>query len=158
MAFFLTSIFQLSGGLLFFLCISILNRNDVETKGEFDTVVLTLIESTESSLNDYTYYPVAFNYIYTVGLCFYFSGIFLILILDYLDETTNFSDYISSFAFIVLTILTGGLGFTLFLEAFIVEFRLYAWLDNLLGFFLFPIGGFICFGGFLYDLFFWDFA
>ena len=155
---FLTSIFQLSGGLLFFLCISILNRNDVETKGEFDTVVLTLIESTESSRNDYTYYPVAFNYIYTVGLCFYFSGIFLILILDYLDETTNFSDYISSFAFIVLTILTGGLGFTLFLEAFIVEFRLYAWLDNLLGFFLFPIGGFICFGGFLYDLFFWDFA
>ena len=61
----------------------------------------------------------------------------------------------------VLALLTGGTGFLLFLPVFVVYFNLDRWGNQAVAFMVlifFPIGGYICFGGFLYDLFFWKIA
>jgi hypothetical protein len=66
---------------------------------------LQVLETTKQTPDDYI---IVFNYFYTIGLCFYFSGIFIILVLDYLEKLDIFP-YISSLCFIVLKILTDGL-------------------------------------------------
>lgn len=61
-----------------------------------------------------------------------------------------------------MTLLTGGIGFSLFLEAFLIKFPFLISCNHcllvIIGILLFPIGGFVSFTGFLYDLFFWDIA
>ena len=146
---FLTAIIQSIGGFSFFIILFTYIKGGKIGGDLFSTV----LETTSKTPEDY---KTVFNYFYTMGLCFYFSGILIILVLDYMDKV-EITPYISSFCFIVLTILTGGLGFTLFLPAFIVYFRIDRWGGNYSCFFLllFPFGGFITYGGFMYDLFFW---
>ena len=50
------------------------------------------------------------NYLFTVSLCFYFSGLVLIILCDYLEDTDFPDKKISGLFFIFLNILTGGLG------------------------------------------------
>ena len=64
------------------------------------------------------YSNVFLNFAYTIGLNFYISGIFLILISDYIPDVGNRRKGISGFACLVLNILTGGLGITLFGDFF----------------------------------------
>jgi hypothetical protein len=152
---FLTAVIQCLGGTFFLVTLfAYIKGGQIGGGGYF---YMQVLETTKQTPDDYI---IVFNYFYTIGLCFYFSGIFIILVLDYLEKLDIFP-YISSFCFIVLTILTGGLGFTLFLPAIIVYFKLDRMIHTWYGIFFilsFPIGGFICFGGFLYDLFFWDIA
>ena len=121
---------------------------------------MEVLETTQKNSEDYTYFTTVFNYFYTMGLCFYFSGIILILILDYAPKR-KMPVSIEELAYMTLSLLTGGLGFLLFLPAFIVYFHLDRWGNQCFAFLILifiPIGGFICFGGFLYDLFFWGIA
>ncbi len=96
-----------------------------------------------------------------MGLCFYFSGIITILILDYLSEINIFKKKITEIAYTALALLSGGMGFALFIEPFLMEFPSLVsshWLLIIIGILIFPVGGFVSFAGFLYDLFFWDIA
>ena len=97
-----------------------------------------------------------------MGLCFYFSGIITILILDYFSEIKIFQEKITEIAYAVLTLLTGGIGFALFIEAFLTKYHFLIDCDSdcgkIFGVLLFPVGGLVTFGGFLYDLFFWNIA
>jgi hypothetical protein len=122
---------------------------------------MEVFETTRNNSEDYTYFTTVFNYFYTIGLCFYFSGIILILILDYVPKIREIKISIEELAYMALSLLTGGLGFLLFLPSFVVYFHLDRWGNKYAAVLLlisFPIGGFICFGGFLYDLFFWEIA
>ena len=93
---------------------------------------------------------------------YYFNSRLSILILDYVSEIKIFKEKIFEIAFAVLTLLTGGIGFSLFLEAFLIKFPFLISCNHcllvIIGILLFPIGGFVSFTGFLYDLFFWDIA
>ena len=95
-----------------------------------------------------------------MGLCFYFSGIIIILILDYLSEIIIFKEKITEIAYAALDLLIGGIGFDLFIESFLMKFPFLINCNHCfgisLGILLLPIGGFVYFGGFLYNLFFWD--
>ncbi len=57
-----------------------------------------------------------------MGLCFYFSGIIIILILDYLSEIIIFKEKITEIAYAALDLLIGGIGFALFIESFLMKF------------------------------------
>jgi hypothetical protein len=56
-----------------------------------------------------------------------------------------------------LALLSGGMGFVLFIEPFLMEFPSLVssnhWLLIIIGILIFPIGGFVSFAGFLYDFF-----
>ena len=112
---------------------------------------MEVLETTQKNSEDYTYFTTVFNYFYFMGLCFYFSGIILILIFDYVPKIRNTPFTMEKLTFIVLSLLTGGLGFLLFLLAFIVYFHLDRWGNQcaaLIVLLFIPVGGFICFGGF----------
>ena len=65
------------------------------------------------------------NYFYVIGLCYYFSGILLILISDYLrgDKIENIKNELSGIAGVILNLFTGGLGTLLFLVIYGESFR-----------------------------------
>ena len=58
------------------------------------------------------------DYFYTIGLCFYFTGILLILISDYFPDIENIKKELSGLAGVILNLFTGGLGTILFLEVY----------------------------------------
>lgn len=60
------------------------------------------------------------DYFYVIGLCFYFSGILLILISDYFPDINkeNIKNQLSELAGLILNIFTGGLGTILFLKVY----------------------------------------
>ena len=57
------------------------------------------------------------NYFYVIGLCYYFSGIVLILISDYFnaEKRENIQYELSGIAGVILNLFTGGLGTLLFI-------------------------------------------
>ncbi len=57
-----------------------------------------------------------------------------------------------------MSLLSGGFGFIFFLGAFLEYFNMYSWANELFGLLLLAGGGFVSFGGFMYDLFFWKIA
>ena len=95
-----------------------------------------------------------------MGLCFYFSGIITILILDYLSQIKIFKEKITEIAYVALSLLSGGIGFALFIESFLMKYDFLINCNNcfgvILGILFLSIGGFVVFLGFLYDLFFWN--
>ena len=62
---------------------------------------------------------------YVIGLCYYFSGILLILISDYLrgDKIENVKNELSGIAGVILNLFTGGLGTFLFIIVYGESFR-----------------------------------
>jgi hypothetical protein len=155
----LVGLVQMFGGIFFFLSLRLFFTGECPSE-TYEKAFMDILETTQKNSEDYTYFTTVFNYFYTMGLCFYFSGIILILILDYAPER-KMPISIEELAYMALSLLTGGLGFLLFLPAFVVYFHLDRWGNQCFAFLVlifFPIGGFICFGGFLYDLFFWGIA
>ena len=83
---------------------------------------------------------------------------YIILALDYIDDIKDIAPYATCLAYIFLSSLTGGLGFALFLPTFLIYYRIIYWANELFGLIILVGGGFICYGGFVYSLFFWDFV
>ena len=98
-----------------------------------------------------------FNLFYTYGLCFYFSGFYIILVLDYVDNIKEIKPYATYLTHIILTSLTGGLGFTLFFPAYVSYFNFTSDLQIIIALVIFVGGGFFVYGGFIYCLFFWSY-
>jgi len=98
------------------------------------------------------------NFLFTIGLHFYISGILIILIYDYIPDIHSRRKGTSGFAYFLLNVLTWGLGTTLFgdlIFAFIHRDN-NSCLESLIIFIL--LGGFICFGGVLFCIFFPEIA
>ena len=104
------------------------------------------------------YSNVFLNFAYTIGLNFYISGIILIIITDYIPDAENRKNGISGVAGLVLNILTGGLGITLFGDFFCRIFyrgsRDKMWWGIVFQFLILECSGFVCFGGVLFCLFY----
>lgn len=80
---------------------------------------MNIFFSTFYFVGEKTIYSIVFlNFEYTIGLNFYISGIVLILISDYIPDAKNKRKGISGFDSIVLNILTGGIGFSIFGNVF----------------------------------------
>ena len=135
-----------------------------------------------SDNNEMSIYTIRFiNYFYVIGLCFYLSGIVLILISDYLDaeKIENLKFELSGIAGVALNILTGGLGTLLFQVLFAEYYRpfncdvrldfdlffichLYAimfcnpYSQTLIFVLIILIGGFLGYFGVLYCIFFFQ--
>lgn len=159
----LASLFQFFGGYFFIISVQILRTGKESNINAYNKLFFKVLKTTQNGdPYNYEYFTKVFDYFYTMGLCFYFSGIITILILDYVSEIKIFKEKIFEIAFAVLTLLTGGIGFSLFLEAFLIKFPFLISCNHcllvIIGILLFPIGGFVSFTGFLYDLFFWDIA
>ena len=152
---FRTAIIQfIIGGLMFLSCILMNFRHKAFYEYFFSTFYF---------VGEKTIYSNMFlNFAYTIGLNFYISGIVLILISDYIPDAKNKRKGISCFACLVLNVLTGGLGFSLFGDVFfkfiLRENRDRSWLLSMFQFLLLERGGFICFGGVLFCLFYPDYA
>ena len=156
------SILQFFGGAFFFISIKILKTGKCDVT-LYEKIFFKVLKTTQDGdPYNYEYFTKVFDYFYTMGLCFYFSGIITILILDYFSEIKVFQAKITEIAYAALSLFTGGIGFALFIDAFLMEYPCLINCDSdcgkIIGVLLFPIGGFISFGGFLYDLFFWKIA
>lgn len=158
----LVSIFQFAiGGMFFYTSISILINHDCYSdsyESFFNEILNTTTNLIGDRLDENIVAQKVFNLFYTYGLCFYFSGFYIILALDYIDDIKDIAPYATCLAYIFLSSLTGGLGFALFLPTFLVYYRIIYWANELLGLIILVGGGFICYGGFVYSLFFWDFV
>ena len=93
----LASIAQFFGGLFFFVSLGILFKGKCYVD-EYEELFFEVLETTQKDSNDYTYFTTVFNYFYTMGLCFYFSGIILIIILDYVEKIRYIQSYIFALA------------------------------------------------------------
>lgn len=121
----------------------------------YDIILVKLFFSNEEIINSIR----ILNFLYTIGLHFYISGIFLILIYDYIPDIQSRRKGTSGFAYFVLNLLTGGLGTTLFGDLIFALFRRdNSILMSLLIFLIFECGGFICFGGVVFCIFFPEIA
>ena len=102
----------LIGGLFFFSTILVI----FQIPNPFSFFYYIIFSSFDREISIY-YFIRLVDYFYVVGLCFYFSGIVLILISDYLraEKIENLKFEISGIAGIILNILTGGLGTLLFI-------------------------------------------
>ena len=79
------SIFQFFGGTFFFLSVYILRKGKCKRK-VYKKIFFKVLKTTQNGdPYNYEYFTKVFDYFYTMGLCFYFSGIITILILDYLS-------------------------------------------------------------------------
>ena len=91
------SIFQFFGGTFFFLSVYILRKGKCKRK-VYKKIFFKVLKTTQNGdPYNYEYFTKVFDYFYTMGLCFYFSGIITILILDYLSEINIFKKKIYSF-------------------------------------------------------------
>lgn len=117
---------------------------------------MKVLKTTQKNASDYTYSTTVFNYFYTMGLCFYLSGFFLIISLDYIPKIYKLEKYASAISYFFLAALTGGSGYVLYFRAFLEYFQFYRFTNELVGLFFLSIGGFVTFGGFFYVLFFWE--
>ena len=179
--FLFTDIIQFFIGGHFFLMTILLNFQ-VSSAFSFFKEKYKYIFSSDN--NEMPIYTIRFiNYFYVIGLCFYFSGIVLILISDYLEgeKIENVKFELSGIAGVVLNILTGGLGTLLFQILFAELYRpfncdvsldfdlfficrLYAIMfcnphsQTLIFVLIILIGGFLGYFGTLYCIFFPDIA
>ena len=124
----LVSIFQFAiGGMFFFSSITLLlSHGDVSSSYEsfFNSIYDTSKGLVGDRLDENIIAGKVFNLFYTYGLCFYFSGFYIILVLDYIENIKEIASFVTSITHIILSILTGGLGYTLFLPAFLIHFRI----------------------------------
>ena len=104
------------------------------------------------------------DYLYTVGLCFYFSGLFLIIITDYMPDRYSDRKIIRVTAGLILNILTGGLGTMLYFN-YVIKIVLKreegCFTKCLLYIFsrvIFEFGGIVCFAGTLFCILYSDIA
>ena len=123
-SYFLTGIIQFLIGGYFFLMTILLN---FQVPYAFSFFYENYESIFSSDNNEVSIYSIRFiNYFYIIGLCFYFSGIVLILISDYLqgevqgENIENIKFELSGIAGVALNILTGGLG-TLLFQVFYAE-------------------------------------
>jgi hypothetical protein len=108
----LVGMIQFIIGGLFFISIILL----VFQEPSFFSIFYGFISS--SGNNEMSIYFIRYvNYYYVIGLCYYFSGIVLILISDYLrgDKIENIKNELSGIAGVILNLFTGGLGTLLFI-------------------------------------------
>ena len=154
----LVSILQFAiGGMFFFSSIYLLLFHE-SFSSNYESFFNKIFEiSKKSYIDDDIIAGKVFNLFYTYGLCFYFSGFYIILILDYIENIKEIKPYATYLTHVVLTLLTGGLGFTLFFPAFVSHYNLTSDLKIILGFIVFIGGGFFLYGGFVYCLFFWSY-
>ena len=102
------------------------------------------------------------DYLYTVGLCFYFSGIFLVIITDYMPHRYSDKKIIRVTVGFVLNILTGGLGTMLYFNYIFKKAmkKEYSFFIMCFGYLLFSaifeFGGIVCFAGTLFCIFYSD--
>ena len=79
----LASLFQFFGGAFFFISIKILKTGKCD-ETLYEKIFFKVLKTTQDGdPYNYEYFTKVFDYFYTMGLCFYFSGIITILILDY---------------------------------------------------------------------------
>ena len=154
---FLTSVIQFFGGVFFFENIYIYINGECNSE-LYEKLFMDVLETTQKNPNDYTYFITVFNYFYTMGLCFYLSGFFLIITLDYIPKIYELEEYASAISYFFLAALTGGAGYVLYFRAFLEYFKFYKWTNELVGLLILSVGGFVTFGGFFYVLFFWEIA
>ena len=106
------AVIQFLVGGLFFLCTILINFRMSFLLPLFYNICNFLFSENED-IN----FVKLIDYLYTIGLCFYFSGIFLILISSYLPKKDT-SKELSRTAAIILNLFTGGLGTQIFLELY----------------------------------------
>ena len=112
----------------------------------------------------YIFVVIFIDFLYTVGLCFYFSGIFLIIITDYMPYRYSDRALIRVTVGIALNILTGGLGTILYYNYIfkIVSRKEESCITKCFGYFIFgaiiEFGGIVCFAGTLFCIFYSDFV
>ena len=112
----------------------------------------------------YIFLVIFIDYLYTVGLCFYFSGLFLIIITDYMPDRYSDRKIIRVTAGLILNILTGGLGTMLYFN-YVIKIVLKreegCFTKCLLYIFsrvIFEFGGIVCFAGTLFCILYSDIA
>lgn len=108
---FFTAVIQFIGGLFFLSTILIIFQ-----KRFFSLFYTYIFHMDNEEIN--VYFIRFLDYFYTIGLCFYFSGILLILIFDYFPDIENIKNDLSTLAGVILNLFTGGLGTILFLEVY----------------------------------------
>ena len=150
----LTSIVRFFGGEFFFITLDIAMGGECKMDA-YRKLFYEVLNAAQEDPNDYTCFSKVFNYLYTMGLCLYFSGIILVIIFDYIDKIRIFQNYIFSLVYIAMALLSGGLGFMLFIGAFLEYFGFYRWTNAIVGILILGFGGFASFTGFVYTLFFW---
>ena len=112
----------------------------------------------------YIFSVIFIDYLYTVGLCFYFSGIFLVIITDYMPHRYSDKKIIRVTVGFVLNILTGGLGTMLYFNYIFKKAmkKEYSFFIMCFGYLLFSaifeFGGIVCFAGTLFCIFYSDIA
>ena len=147
-AFFLIGIIQFFIGCCFFINIILVVFQYIPIYELF--LVFFNLENTI----DIKYIISFLNLLFSIGLNFYFSGLFLILISDYNQKDIHESKEISGIACIILNIFTGSLGTILFGNFFLTFSRKEKLYVSVFGFLIFVLGGFICFVGVQYCIFF----
>ena len=122
----------------------------------------TVFNCTDENNLMYISSVIFIDYIYTIGLCFYFSGIFLIIITDYMPHRYSDKAIIRVATGITLNILTGGLGTMLFYN-YIYKILLRkeeSLCTKCFGYLImsvvFEFGGIICYAGTLFCIFYSD--
>ena len=71
---------------VFFVSINILRTGKCKFSA-YEKLFFYVLKTTQNGDSyNYEYFTKVFDYFYTMGLCFYFSGIITILILDYLGK------------------------------------------------------------------------
>ena len=94
----LASLFQFFGGYFFIISVKILRTGKESNINAYNKLFFKVLKTTQNGdPYNYEYFTKVFDYFYTMGLCFYFSGIITILILDYLSEINIFKKKIYSF-------------------------------------------------------------
>ena len=118
-SFFLVGIIQFFIGGLFFISIILLVFQEPYVFSFFYNIIFS------SDIKEMAILIRYVNYFYTIGLCYYFSGILLILVSDYLrgDKIENIKNELSGIAGVILNLFTGGLGTLLFLVIYGESFR-----------------------------------
>jgi hypothetical protein len=110
----------------------------------------------------YIFSVIFIDYLYTVGLCFYFSGIFLVIITDYMPHRYSDKKIIRVTVGFILNILTGGLGTMLYFNYIFKKImkKEYSCFIMCFGYLLFSamleFGGIVCFAGTLFCIFYPD--
>ena len=112
----------------------------------------------------YIFSVMFIDYLYTVGLCFYFSGIVLIIITDYMPHRYPDKKIIRVTVGFILNILTGGLGTMLYFNYIFKitmkkEYSCFTiCFTYLISSAVFEFGGIVCFAGTLFCIFYSDIA
>ena len=89
----LASLFQFFGGYFFIISVKILRTGKESNINAYNKLFFKVLKTTQNGdPYNYEYFTKVFDYFYTMGLCFYFSGIITILILDYVSEIKIFKE------------------------------------------------------------------